>query len=694
MYAQAADIRREIAALARPPMRMPVSEASEQYVRTRSSSGSPTAWSAELTPYMVEPMNTLTSAIHEALYFAGPARTGKTQALIDCRIGHNIKCAPADMAVVQISQEKAKDFSKLRVDYMLRHSPDLGEQLTHRKQDDNVHEKFFKSGNVLKIIWPTVKQLSSSEFETILLTDYDRMPHDVDREGSPFELARKRVQTYLSRGMAAAESSPGREVTDPKWSPRSPHEAPPTDGGILALYNEGDRRRWYMPCPECGEYFLPAAGIDAFYFVTQKDAFDYTDAALAGPVYLICTAHGCHIEEKHKHAMNAAGLWVPEGCRVEIKKGKPVVVGEPRKTKAASFWLTGAAAAYQTWENIVERYLTALREYEVTGSEDRLKTTTNVDQGTAYLPRRLMSETSAHDLEARAEDLPKRQVPSGARFLVAAIDVQGSKFVVQVNGIGVGHENWLVDRFDIHISNRTANGDALPLDPAGYIEDWLLIIDKVIKRSYPLSDGSGRTMAILVTSCDSGGKAGVTDRAYDFWRLLKKKNLHKRFMLVKGERPAPQTRKPRVMKSYPDNTQRKDRKAAARGDVPVWILNTTLLKDAVAADMKREEPGPRYMHYPDWLGLAFYEELTAEVRNDKGWENARNARNEAFDLYCYIKGAVQGYLLEKRMQAIDWDNPPPWAAEWNNNSQINLNIQESAGPRRRRRGTISKGVRQ
>jgi phage terminase large subunit GpA-like protein len=31
---------------------------------------------------------------------------------------------------------------------------------------------------------------------------------------------------------------------------------PPTTG-ILSLYNRGDRRRLYWPCPHCGEYFQP-----------------------------------------------------------------------------------------------------------------------------------------------------------------------------------------------------------------------------------------------------------------------------------------------------------------------------------------------------------------------------------------------------------------------------------------------------
>ncbi len=681
MYASAENVRRNIAALALPPVRMPVSEAARKYVRVQSSGGASAPWDGELTPYMIEPMNLLTSRDYEAVIFVGPARTGKTLGLIDCFAGYMITCDPSDMMITQISQEKAKDFSKLRVNRMLRNSPEIGKHLSASKQDDNVHEKFFRAGNVLKISWPTVKQLSSSEFKYVVLTDYDRMPQDVDKEGSPFSLAQKRTQTYLSRGMTMAESSPGYEVIDPKWQPNTPHEAPPTRG-ILSLYNQGDRRRLYMCCPSCGEYFLPAPGIEAFSFKINKDLFGHTDTQITGDIGLICTECGDVINEKHKHKMLATCQWVPEGCRIDRNGDSYELTGEKRKTKTASFWMSGAAAAYQSWENIIQRYLNALREFDVNGSEEALKTTTNVDQGTAYLPRRMVSETSSADLERRAEKMNRREVPEGVRFLVAAIDVQGTRFVVQVNGYGVGFENWPVDRFDIHISNRKSDGENLQLDPAGFIEDWDLITEKVIKRRYPLADGSGRSMNILITACDSGGRAGVTDRAYNYWRNLRKSGLHKRFMLIKGERPRPDSRKPTVVKSYPDNTGRSDRTAQARGDVPVWILNTTILKDSVYADMKRDMPGPRYMHFADWLSVSFYEELIAEVRTEKGWENPGSQRNETFDLYCYQKGVIHGYMLEKRMQAIDWDAPPAWAMDWDNNSEIGTSVAEKQKPQR------------
>jgi len=677
MYASAADVRREVSVLARPPVRMPVNQAASKFVRVQSGGGGSAPWDGSLTPYMIEPMDMLTSRLFEAVIFAGPARTGKTQALIDCFAGYMVTCDPSDMLVVQISQEKAKDFSKLRINRMHRNSPEIGSRLSAQKQDDNVFEKYYKAGNVLKLGWPTVKQLSSSEFKYVALTDYDRMPENVDREGSPFILGKKRTQTYLSRGMTLAESSPGHEVLDPKWKPSSLHEAPPTRG-ILSLFNQGDRRRLYWPCACCGEYFMPAPGIEAFSFNKNVDLFGVTDTTLTGVVGLICTECGEVIDEKNKAQMNSGCVWVPEGCRIEREGKTHGLVGEPRKSTIASYWMPGAAAAYQSWTSIVQNYLNALREFDITGSEESLKATTNVDQGAPYLPRRLLSEISATDIEKRAEDLPKRLLPEGARFLVASIDVQLTKFVCQVIAFGEGFENWLIDRFDIHISKRTADGEVLPLDPAGYIEDWDLITDKVIKRSYPLSDGSGRNMSILVTGCDSGGRAGVTDNAYNYWRKLKNKNLHKRFMLIKGERARPEARKPMVIKSYPDNTKRSDRTSQARGDVPVWILNSTLLKDSVSADMKRDLPGPRYMHYPDWLSLSFYEELTAEVRTDKGWENPSKSRNETFDLYYYAKGCARAYMVEKRLQEIDWASPPAWAEMWDNNSEVDVKVEEKS----------------
>src|SRR5690606_21913835 len=108
-----------------------------------------------------------------------------------------------------------------------------------------------------------------------------------------------------------------------------------------------------------------------------------------------------------------------------------------------------------------------------------------------------------------------------------------------------------------------------------------------------LADGSGRTMPVRITLCDSGGKAGVTRRAYEFWRRLKKAGLHHKFRLVKGaEREGVKT----IDETYPDSTKRRDRNSGAAGDVPVLIINVTTLKDVVMADVWRSDPGPGFYH--------------------------------------------------------------------------------------------------
>ena len=60
------------------------------------------------------------------------------------------------------------------------------------------------------------------------------------------------------------------------------------------------------------------------------------------------------------------------------------------------------------------------------------------------------------------------------------------------------------------------------------------------------------------------------------------------------------------------------------------------LKDRVTNSLKRETPGPNYVHFPRWLGEWFYDELTYEERGADGkWRKPGKGANEAFDLMVY-----------------------------------------------------------
>ncbi|WP_141031417.1 terminase gpA endonuclease subunit, partial [Salmonella enterica] len=370
-YGSAAAVRREVAEYLRPPRRMPVAEGIKQFMFVPRGANTAVPWDDTLTPYMNEAINTLSKREYDAVIFAGPARTGKTLGLIDGWIVYGIVCDPADMLVVQMTETKAREHSKTRLARTFHHSPEVRKRLSPSRNDNNVHDKMFRDGSFLKIGWPSITVFSSSDYKRVALTDYDRFPENIDGEGDGFSLASKRTTTFMSAGMTLAESSPGREITDVKWRRSSPHEAPPTTG-ILSLYNRGDRRRWYWPCPHCGDWFQPAME----NMVGYRDNPDLMAASEAARIQ--CPHCLALIQPEQKRGLNNRGVWLKEGQFIN-KDGE--ISGEARRSRIASFWMEGPAAAYQTWQQLVYKLLTAEEEYERTGSEETLKAVINTDWG-------------------------------------------------------------------------------------------------------------------------------------------------------------------------------------------------------------------------------------------------------------------------------------------------------------------------
>ncbi|EFA4872737.1 phage terminase large subunit family protein [Escherichia coli] len=634
----------------RAPSRMRVADAVAQYMRVPMGAGNSVPWDPLVAPYVIEPMNCLASREYDAVIFVGPARTGKTIGLIDGWVIYNVICDPADMLIIQMTEEKAREHSKKRLARTFRVSPEVVSRLSPNKNDNNVYDRTFLAGNYLKIGWPSVNIMSSSDYKCVALTDYDRFPEDIDGEGDAFSLASKRTTTFMSSGMTLVESSPGRDVKDVKWRRTSPHEAPPTTG-ILSLYNRGDRRRWYWPCPHCGEYFQPCGDVVAGFR-------DIADPVLASEAaYIQCPSCSGRILPEQKRELNGRGVWLRDGESINADGSR---YGDPRRSRIASFWMEGPAAAYQTLSQLVYKLLTAEQEYETTGSEETLKTVINTGWGLPYLPRASMEQRKSELLEQRAEPVPSRSVPDGVNFLVATVDVQAGRhrrFVVQVTGYGSRGERWIIDRYNITQSLRgDSDGESQRIDPASYPEDWDVLLTDVFHKSWPLASDPSQQMRLMAMAVDSGGEDGVTDNAYKFWRRCRRDGLGKRIYLFKGDSIR---RAKLISRTFPDNTGRTGRRAQAAGDVPLWLLQTDALKDRVNNALWRDSPGPGYVHFPDWLGSWFYDELTYEERSSDGkWSKPGRGANEAFDLMVYAEALVILHGYEK----IRWPDAPEWAS--------------------------------
>ena len=671
----------DAAAAARPPERLSVSEASEKYRKLNNPGSYVGPWLNATVPYLVEPMDELQNHNFTGMVFAGPAQCGKTDTALNWLL-YSVICDPADMMIVQTSGPTARDFSMRRIDRLHRHSPAIGEKLASGKQGDNTYDKTYKDGMLLTLSWPSINELSGKPIPRLWLTDYDRMPQDIDGEGNPFDLARKRATSFRSFGMCAAESSPGFVVDNPKWVRKTAHEAPPTKG-ILALYNRGDRRRWYWPCVKCHTPFEPS--FELLEWPASADKMESAEMAiLRCPHCRQAYSHDPAGGLPGKHELNKSARWVKDGV-TWLPDGR--FIGQPFRSSIASFWLKGVAAAFSDWKTLVFNYLAAEEDYESTQSEESLKTTVNTDQGEPYVPKSMKNDRAPETIQQKAFNFGDRVVPAAVRFLIATIDVQGNRFVVQVHGIAANKDVYVIDRFEIKKSKRKDEDDERKwVKPPVNFEDWKLLGEMVLARRYPLGDGSAREMGIRLTLCDSAGKEGTTENAYNFVRWLRRGDQDEeegsevvnsdegtyewspewagRFMLLKGN---PVVAAPRVQIVYPDS-QRKDRMAGARGEIPVLLINSNAVKDMVNNRLDRTEPGMRFC-FASWLDANFFIELTVEVKDPKkGWINPKNFRNESWDLLAYCLAATLSPMVQ--LDLMDFSKPPSWAADWDENDLV------------------------
>lgn len=647
----------------RPPRRVTVSQGAAETLRIYQPGGKGGPWDASETSYMIKPMDTLASRRHEAVVFIGPARTGKTAGLLLGWMAHAVKNDPGDMLFVQMSQEKAREFSKTDIDRAIRHSTELND-LKPSSQDDNTHDKMFKHGMWLRIAWPTVPNVSGSTYRYGAITDYDRIKNkdNVDGEGALFDLVRKRTTTFMSRGMTLVETSPGEPIKDPNWKPVTPHEAPPVGGG-LGLYNLSDRSRLYWRCPHCSERFEASPGLGLFnlppeeHLLSEIRELDIDKLAQDYGKRVICPHCGSMIFASEKTVLNQKAEWLTEA----------EIMGRSPSSPIAGFWMGGVSAAYQKWQSLVHRYLVGLRDYALTGSEETLKVTTNTDQGMAYMSMHLREASrSTKAPEDRTENLSRHIVPEWTRLVTASVDVQGGtspRFVVQVHAVGPHFEQQLVNRFTIFESRRDGMGQQYaPLDPASYPEDWDRITEEVLRSTYrtPIE---GKEIKVLRTIIDTGGEDGVTQNAYAYYRRLRRDGLHKRVVLYKGQ-------------SSKNAAIIRESMLGLNKDVPVYLCNSNLLADAVSIGLGREKPGPGYYHFPavkgksnpeGWITQAFFDELKAEVRNEDGtWTQVRT-RNESFDLCKMIYACLLTLGVDRKGF---WENPPEWALPLAENREL------------------------
>ena len=596
----------------RPEQALTVSEWADKHRRLSSkASAEPGPWRTGRTPYLREPMDCLstTSSVQRVVMMFA-AQTGKTESGSNW-LGYVIDHAPGPMLLVQPTVEMAKRLSKQRLESLVTETPALAAKIAPSRSRDSGNTMFskeFPGGMMLLTGANSATGLRSTPCRYIFCDEVDAFPLDVDGEGDPVSLAEKRATTFARRKILLTSTPTVKDFSR-----------------IEAEFERSDQRRFYVPCPCCGE-------MQWLKWVQLK--WEKND-----PTTAVYECEHCRerFAEIHKPAMLRQGEWRATA---------------PSDGKTAGFHLSGlySPLGWLSWADMVDDFLRAKADAPMLKSfvNTRLAETWEED---------FASKVSADALLERCEPYAAGKLPEGALAVTIGVDVQGGggsagdRLAVSVWAWGREEEGWLVDHQEIY-------GD--PCRP----EVWKQLDVLVMHQWEHVSGGKLRADVVAI---DSGGHA--TAEVYQYARERSGAGV----IAIKGQS---QRGKPPIGKAskVDINAQGRTLKRGAQ----VFPVGGDTIKTTLFGRLKHNERGAGYLHFHAQTGAEYFEQLTAEkqaLRYVKGfpvreWVKKPSARNEALDCLVYAYAALnrmyQRYdrrtiwdQLEKRLEGAGKKKKPP-----------------------------------
>lgn len=594
MLASAAAVVQDVfARVMRPRDPLTVAEWADRYrVLSGKAASEPGPWRTERTPYLREIMEALSvdSEVEEVVLWAG-TQLGKSETCNNW-IGYSIHHSPGPILLVQPTLDLAKRYSKQRIASLIDSTPVLRDRVQPARARDSGNtllEKEYDGGILVIAGANSAAGLRSMPARDVLFDEVDAYPLSIDDEGDPISIAEKRQDTFARRKRLKTSTCTIKG-----------------ESRIEQAYAASDRRRYWVPCPDCGEY-------QVLRWASLKwPEGDPTDVRYA------CEHCGVLIEEAHKPDMLARGEWRAEAPAARVR----------------GYWINSlySPLGWLSWAAIVREFLEAKAALDA-GDQTLMQVWTNTRLAETWeLQGNKIAEA---EVQKRAEAYALRTVPRGVLLLTAAVDVQGDRLELQILGWGSGEECWVLDY------------QRLYGDPAESVV-WSRL-DEVLQT--PLRNVFGLDLRISATAVDHGGHH--SQMVETFTRARGGRHV----LAVKGQS---QAGKPVIGKPSERDTNWRGKKVK-RG-ARVWPVGSDTAKYVLFQRLALTQPGPGYVHTSAELEDEWYRGLTAEqlvTRYVKGrprseWVLKKGTRNEPLDLWVYGYAAA-AYLGMTRWKEIDWD---------------------------------------
>lgn len=570
-HALSAALRRACAYL-RPPPELTPSQWAEQHVRIPVGNAVPGLIRFDNAPYQREPLDMLVDPDCERITLMWAAQVGKTQLAL-CGQGYHIAVRPASQMMMQPSETDLLVWLNTKFQPMVDANRALQERLARPRSREGINNSTMKSypGGFMMFSWAGSPRTMRGRSAPIIVVD-EVDGYQATAEGHPVSLIWQRAATF-------GDQKKLLEISTPTIKGSS---------YIESAFEAGDRRRFHVPCPDCGAHQVLAWSQVHWQGREDEDAPQRPETAR------YCCAHcGSLWDDGQRIAAIRAGSWRAEGA----------FHGH------ASYHLSEIYSTFRRLRDIVRSYL----DKRAAGD---LQTFVNVSLAQTW--EESGEKADATGLMARMEDYGEG-VPHGVLVLTAGVDMQQDRLEVEVVGWGEGEESWSIE-------HRVLWGDPLQDD---VWED----LEALLSSSW--RHASGAHLSIAAACVDTGGTGGSTQAAYDWLRG----RAGRRIFGIKGVggwgRP---------IASAPSR-----KRSGKRGRrIDLFLVGTDEAKLTIMRRLALAAPGPGYCHFPAGRDPDWFRQLTAEklvTRYVKGfpvreWHKTED-RNEALDCRVYALAALK-----------------------------------------------------
>src|SRR5262245_26415023 len=566
----------------RPPPRLSLSEWADTHFRlSAESAAEPGRW--RTLPYQRGIMDAITDPAVERVTVMKSARVGYTKA-VNAAIAYFIAQDPCPILVVQPTVEDAKGYSKEEIAPMLRDVEvlrGLVKEASSRSSTNSIVHKRFPGGVLSMIGANSGTGFRRVSRRVVIFDEVDGYPPSAGAEGDPIKLGEKRSEYYWNRKIVAGST--------PLISGAS---------RIEELFESGDRRRYYVPCPVCGHMDFLAFRRDA----DRGHVMRWPDGEPELAAFA-CSGNGCAIEEHHKLSMVAAGEWRAEG--------------EFAGHASFHIWAAYSSSPNASWAQIATEFVEAKR-----GGSEKLKTFINTVLGETWQERGEAPEWER--LYQRREPYAIGSVPAGPIVLTCGVDVQKDRLVFEVVGWAANKESWSIDAGELH-------GDTA-------LDSTWAQLDALLGRTYPGEDGAQTPITMMAV--DSGYSAQVVyawARQHPIARVIAIKGISGPRMLVGAASPVDVTiRGKRLSRGY-----------------KVWPVGVDVAKSELYGWLRlatgHDGAPPGYCHFPEH-DIEYFRQLTSEHlvtsvnrRTNRArleWQVLPNRENHYLDARIYARAAA------------------------------------------------------